>query len=64
MNQVIDIIGNVVGVSGILICLLAGVVRISGSFYVFGFEAVTLFIGGTSLMVAACLAKLHLLQTR
>lgn len=64
MNKVIDIIGNVVGVSGILVCLLAGVARISGSFYVIGFEAVTLFIGGISLMVAACLAKLHLLQTR
>jgi hypothetical protein len=59
MEKSIDTIGNVLGIIGILVCLTAGVVRIAGSYYLLGFEMVTLFIGGTSIMVAACLAKLH-----
>lgn len=59
MEKTIDTIGTVLGVIGILICLLAGVSRIAGNFYLLGFESVTLFIGGISIMVAACLAKLH-----
>ena len=50
---------NIAGVLGILVCAVAGIFRLSGGFYVFGYEAQTLFIAGTALMVMACLAKLH-----
>jgi len=59
MEKTIDIIGNALGALGLLICLLAGVSRVVGSHYLMGFETITLFIGGISIMVAACLAKLH-----
>jgi hypothetical protein len=59
MEKMVDIIGTVLGVLGILVCLLAGVSRVAGSHYLLGFETITLFIGGISVMVAACLAKLH-----
>ncbi|KPJ90541.1 MAG: hypothetical protein AMJ53_13335 [Gammaproteobacteria bacterium SG8_11] len=59
MEKTIDIIGNALGALGLIICLLAGVSRVVGSHYLMGFETITLFIGGISIMVAACLAKLH-----
>jgi hypothetical protein len=59
MEKAIDTIGTILGVLGILVCVLAGVSRIVGSHYLVGFETITLFIGGISIMVAACLAKLH-----
>jgi hypothetical protein len=59
MEKMMDTVGTVLGVVGILVCLLAGASRVAGSYYLLGFETITLFIGGTSIMVAACLAKLH-----
>lgn len=59
MDKILEIIGNVAAVAGILTCLIAGVARIGGSYHLLGFEAVTLFIGGISLMLMGCLAKLQ-----
>ena len=59
MEKMIDTIGTVLGVLGVLVCLSAGASRVVGSHYLLGFESITLFIGGTAIMVAACLAKLH-----
>ncbi len=59
MDNMLGIVGNIAGALGILVCAVAGIFRLSGSFYVFGYEAQTLFIGGIALMVMACLAKLH-----
>ncbi len=64
MNDSLEWLGNSAAVVGILICLLTGVVRVTGSYYFLGFEALTLFIGGTALMVFACLVKLHQLARR
>lgn len=64
MNNLLEWLGNIVAAVGILICLLAGLTRMAGSYYVFGYEALTLFIGGTALMVFACLVKLHQLSRR
>jgi len=59
MGETLGIIGSVVGVIGILICLFAGLVRVTGGHWLFGFEAFTLFIGGLGVMMMACLAKLQ-----
>jgi hypothetical protein len=59
MAKLLEIIANGSGLLGVLICLVAGVTRILGSYHVLGFEAITLFIGGIALMVMACLIKLH-----
>lgn len=63
MNQaLIRNFANIVAAIGILVCAVAGISRILGSYYVMGFEAITLFIGGTALMVFAVLIKLHILK--
>ena len=62
MNKLLDFAGNIAAALGILICLVAGVTRLTGSYYVLGYEAITLFIGGIALMVMACLTKLHRLS--
>lgn len=62
MEKLINLVGNLTAALGILTCLLAGVVRLTGAHYVLGYEAVTLFIGGIALMVMACLAKLQQLR--
>ncbi len=62
MNKLLDLAGNIAAALGILICLVAGVTRLTGSYYVLGHEVITLFIGGIALMVMACLAKLHRLS--
>lgn len=59
MEKSLDIIGTLLGIVGVLVCLLAGVFRFTGNYYLLGFETVTLFIGGIAIMVAACFAKLH-----
>ncbi len=64
MNQLMSYAGHAAGVLGALICLVAGLARISGSFYFANFEATTLFMVGVGLMVFACMVKLELLSRR
>ena len=59
MQKLIQVIGNIAGILGIAVCLVTGIMRLSGHAVVFGFEAITLFIGGIALMVMACLVKLQ-----
>ena len=47
---------------GILLCLASGLVRLSGQFYMLGFESMTVFNAGTTIMIAACLAKLFTMK--
>jgi len=61
MDKLIDASGNAAAAVGIVICLVTGVVRLAGGYYLFGYESITLFTGGIALMVMGCLAKLHLL---
>lgn len=62
MAKYISIIGNITGIAGILICIVAGLSRLVGAYFLLGFQTVTLFIAGIALMVMACLAKLHLIS--
>jgi type IV secretory pathway VirB2 component (pilin) len=64
MEKSLDLLGNITGVAGILICALAGISRLAGGYHLLGFETVTLFIGGIALMVMACLVKLHQLTLK
>lgn len=64
MTKYIEWGGNAAAILGILVCLVAGLVRATGSYHVGDYSAMTLFNVGIGLMVAACLAKLHLLQPR
>ena len=59
MNQLMVFVSRAAGILGALLCLVAGVSRLMGSFYVANVEATTLFMVGTGLMVFACLLKLE-----
>ena len=62
MNKVIEIVGNISGVSGILACVVSGAYRLVGQHTVSNqILSESLFILGIGLMVLACLAKLQLL---
>jgi len=62
--NLLKIASDVVAVLAVLICLVAGLVRISGSYYLAGYEVLTLFNAGMAVMVFACLLKLKLLQLK
>jgi len=59
MSKALAIAGNILSGLGLLICLVAGILRLSGNYYVFSYEAMTVFNAGVGVMVTACLAKLH-----
>ena len=61
MERLILLVGNLLAISGLIMCVGAGVVRLAGNFHLFGYSAMTIFIAGTGLMVMACLAKIELL---
>ncbi len=58
MNSALLWLGRTFGVIGLLVCAIALVVRLSGSFKYGGFESGALFLGGTAAMVAGCLCLL------
>lgn len=62
--NLLKIASDVVAVLAILICLAAGLVRLSGSYYLAGYEVLTLFNAGMAVMIFACLLKLKLLQLK
>jgi len=64
MNEKIDLAGSLIGILGLLISAVAGVWRLSGSFYLINFETMVMFNVGVGMMVAACLAKIHALGSR
>ena len=61
MQKLLDYVGSAAGVVGMLLCAVAGFARITGEFYIGGYEATTLFIVGIGIMVFACMAKLQCL---
>ena len=56
--------GRTAGILGVLLCLVAGISRLTGNYYVADVEATTLFMVGTGLMVFACLLRLESLANR
>lgn len=64
MNKLLHSLGTASGLLGALICLVSGLTRVSGSFYLGGYAATTLFMVGLGLMVFACLLKLEALASR
>jgi len=64
VERLISLAGNLLAVIGLSMCLVAGLVRLSGDFHLFGYSAMTIFMAGTGLMMMACLAKLELLLLR
>ena len=61
MESVILYAWRIGSVLGLLLCLLSGVLRLGEQTLVLDFELITIFDVGVGLMVAAGLAKLHLI---
>lgn len=53
--------GDLFALAGILVCIAPLVARLSGQYYLFGFELKTVLLGGMLLLLLACLARLELL---
>lgn len=64
MNGALLWLGRTFGVIGVLVCAIALLVRLSGSYKYAGFEIGTLFLGGTAAMVAGCLCLLLRMDSR
>lgn len=62
MQNLLDRLSLACGTVGALLCLASGISRLTGAFLLGGFEASTLFLGGTGLMVFAILLKLQLIH--
>jgi len=54
--------GRISGIAGALVCLVAGLTRVAGMYYVAGFQSTTLFNVGIGLMVFACMVRLEVLS--
>ena len=59
MKQLFGTLGNVAAIFGILLCLVAGIWRVLGNYYMMGFQIVTLFSVGVSFLVVAILFKVE-----
>ena len=64
MHNLLNLAGTIAGALGVLLCLTAGISRLSGTHYLVGLETTTIFVAGTGLMVFACLLKLEVLVAR
>lgn len=62
MEKLYGSIANTAAIIGLLVCIWAGIVRISGNHYLLGFELMSLFLAGSGLLLLACLAKLYQLE--
>jgi len=59
MKQLMDVMGRLSALLGVLMCAVSGLSRVTGSFHLAGFENLTLFQGGIALMVLACVLRLY-----
>lgn len=59
MNAILTKIGSLAGYLGALLCLSTGLLRITGSHYVIGYQSTTLFTAGMAMMVFAVFLKLE-----
>lgn len=59
MNTLLATLGSLVGTVGILVCLIAGLTRLTGSYYLFGYSAQSLLMIGVAAIIMACYLKLE-----
>lgn len=59
MTKLLGTAGLVIGIAGLLLSLVAGLGRVSGNYYIMGYQSLTLLNAGVALMVASCMVKLY-----
>jgi len=55
-------LGRLAAVAGVLLSAVVGLLRLQGHYWLGGFQAGTLMLGGMSLMMFACLCYLVLIE--
>lgn len=61
MNSVLLLMGRLAGVAGLLLCIVAFGVRVTGTYFLGGFQLGTLLLTGIAAMVAGCFCLLLVL---
>jgi len=61
MNKMIESLGNMAAIAGVVLCAVAGVARVASVYHLGGYQSMTLFTGGMGLMLMGALGKLHAL---
>ena len=56
--------GRLAGLAGVVVCVIAGAARLSGAYWLGGFQATTLLQVGVAGMVLGCLCLLMVLLER
>lgn len=64
MNNLLLLLGRAAGVVGLLLIAVAVVVRLTGAYWLGGFQIGTVLLGGTAALVAGCFALLLVLTSR
>ena len=64
MQKILGFAGSIAGIVGALLCLVAGLARVGGAYYLAGYETTTLFEVGAGLMIFACLTRLEEMRSR
>ena len=64
MDPVLKLVGNTASALGLLVCLMAGLTRLLGSYHLLGFESGSWFMGGMALMIFGNTALLMRLTAR
>lgn len=59
MEGLMNRLGMVVGLLGLVLCLVAGIGRLGGQYYILGYQLITLMFAGVGMMVASCMFKLY-----
>jgi hypothetical protein len=61
MYKNLALAGSISGLVGVLVCLISGLARVAGYYYLADYQSTTVFNMGVGMMVFACLVKLHTL---
>ena len=64
MDGLLLLLGRAAGVAGMVLCIVAGFVRVSGVYYLGGFELATLLQAGVGAVVVGCFFLLLVLAGR
>jgi len=54
MNDLLLWVGRLAGAAGLAVCVAAGLLRVSGAFWIGGFQVGTMLLAGSALLIAGC----------
>jgi hypothetical protein len=64
MENMLVMLGRLAGIAGVVLCLVAGIARILGQFYLAGFSVSSLLQAGMGGLLIGCFALLLALHSR